>query len=131
MFTALSLEIKEISSRLKKFVAIGPIVYLKNVRTPLVRFANMFFYPNYHVVNEWLDYLPNQFLPYNWFFGIVAPNLCWVIPSFCNSVIENVASELRGLDDSEVYTSVIGRAPAGTSMKNVAHYEQNIVNKSF
>ena len=39
MFTALSLEIKEISSRLKKFVAIGPIVYLKNVRTPLVRFG--------------------------------------------------------------------------------------------
>lgn len=131
MFAALSLRIQSVHSRLRNFVALGPVVYLQNVKTPLVKAAKYFFYPDYPIINRWLEYLPPDFMSQNWLYREVASRFCLVFASYCSEFIGGVTGDDSSYDDESIYPVLVGHAPCGTSMKNVAHYEQNLISERF
>jgi len=114
-----------ISSKVNLFVALAPVAYVNNQKSLLLTLM-----ADLDVVALFQLFGDKSFLPDMTILQQLAPDLCSLLPSGCNIFLELLCGPSNNLNDTriEVYTS---ETPAGTSVKNMAHWSQGVTTDAF
>ena len=125
-FSQFSLD-EELASRVKLFLGLGPVATMSHMKSPIKYIADLGISSNQQIFFKLFG--KRSFLPTNGFEK-------WLADKACNSLItdkifcENIMFILAGPSDYlnktrlAVYTT---HAPAGTSVKNLAHFAQSVI----
>lgn len=119
-FTQLSRD-KELAKKIKLFVALGPVAYLGNMKSPLKYLA--WFAPEMRDIFRIFGV--RDFMPNDEFMKFLARFVCDTETRvFCECFIFLISGfDAKQLNDSRLPVYV-AHAPAGTSVKNMVHYSQ-------
>lgn len=114
-----------ISQKVNVFAALAPVAYVNNQKSLLLSvLADFDAVALFQLLgNE--DFLPDASL-----LQAIAPDACAILPSGCNVVLEVLCGPSNNVNSSrlEVYMS---ETPAGTSVKNMAHWSQGVTTDAF
>ncbi|PSN34671.1 Lipase 3 [Blattella germanica] len=128
MFYVLMSMKPEYNAKVRHMTSLAPIAYMKNVQSPLVKFASYF--PGGQIGIAALQALGlGEAVPNNLLTQLLSDNLC-SNTSITQPICYNVLFLLVGYDeqqlDKDVLPVILAHTPAGTSMKSLAHYAQEI-----
>ena len=116
LFSELSLN-PSLASRIKLFLALGPVATVASMQSPIKYLANMGTNPNHELIYKVFghrDFLPSTQV------------IHWLSDIVCNNQVTTFAGPSNNMNNSRipVYTN---HAPAGTSVKNMVHYAQSVI----
>lgn len=124
MFGLLS-EKPDYADIVEPFVALAPVAYCSNTISPVKYFA---------VYTPVAQYIDSVFAPPNPAIKYLAPIVCkpeMIKKEICaNIVFLSIGFDWDELDESRA-DAYLGHMPAGTSIKNIAHYGQMVLNGRF
>jgi lysosomal acid lipase/cholesteryl ester hydrolase len=121
MFAALSDRVPKVQQIVRRFFALGPIVYLYRMTSPLGKLA---------IDSQFLEISQlvgiNQWLPYSNFIYTLAYYGCQVFSGICQYLISEIADQDGGqYDNTKLLYQILSYEPAGSSVKQLIHYQQN------
>lgn len=118
-----------VNARVKKFIALAPIVYLANSRSKLLNGASHFkiFVDACKLfkIDEWLPSPCSQTSVQTQFQSYV----CKQAPIFCEAIL-SIADYNPKYDNMKRMNIFAQHAPSGTSLRTLLHYQQSIVQKN-
>lgn len=122
---------KKLASKIKLFIALGPVATLGSIESPLKFFSDFGTNPYYNLIFDIFgikNFLPSTMI-IKWLADIVCTNQV-TTPLVCDNIIFLFTGPSENLNNSRlaVYTH---HAPAGTSVKNMVHYAQGIKDGVF
>ena len=117
----------DLASKIKLFFALAPVAKVANTKSP-IRYAS-YFTPTVEMLYEVLGF--GEFLPNSFFMKWLATHGCPKDESAC----DNLLFLLSGYDTSNLNSSRVpiyyAHTPAGTSVKNIIHYGQMMMDNKF
>lgn len=122
---------KELAAKIKLFIALGPVSTVKYIKSPIRYIANMGVYSNQNV---WFKLFGKKdFLPSSTKMDWLADKLCNLKITdriFCANILFLLCGPSKYMNNSRiaVYTT---HDPAGTSVKNLAHFSQAVISGKF
>jgi pimeloyl-ACP methyl ester carboxylesterase len=126
MFVALTKNIEYFKSKLNGFVSLAPIVRFKNVKSSLVKFAanwNLDKLVRFFGVNELLNG-PETYNP-------LLAYICKYASPICSAYMGLILDNLPVENDIRALRTFVGHIPAGSSLKCLSHYANNIRTGEF
>jgi len=106
------------------FGALAPSVFLSHVTSPIVRGLAHAYAAELAAWFGWRELLPTTRL------NGISPEACRQFPGVCGRVLGLVTGEADNLNMSRLQVQV-SQTPAGTSMKNLAHFMQGLRSGHF
>lgn len=113
------------AAQINLFVALAPVAYVNNQRSILLTLmADLDLVAFFELFGD------KSFLPDATILQKLAPGLCSLLPDGCDIFLELLCGPSQNLNASRiaVYTS---ETPAGTSVKNMAHWSQGVTTDAF
>jgi gastric triacylglycerol lipase len=126
MFAALSEKIEAVRSRLKKFIALGPLVSLKNEKSPLFSLI-----ASEKISDLLFRFGVNEVLWDNWFTSSIAVLACRIANFLCQGGLFILSDMKPNLDNLDRMDVIMGHYPSGTSMRDYDHFVQMVQNDDF
>jgi len=122
---------KKLASKIKLFMALGPVATLESIESPIKFFSDFGTNPYYNLVFDIFGF--KNFLPSTQIIKWLADKVCHnqvTTPLICDNIIFVLTGPSENLNNSRlsVYTN---HAPAGTSVKNMVHYAQCVKDGKF
>lgn len=150
MFAALSERIPEVVSRVRRFLAFGPVTYVAHARIPeipepILRMANvteMVELYNFlklvdpkHQAEKAYEWFKNhtiyEIMPFTQAIKDVGIEFCGKFPLPCGKLVGAITSDDYRIDNYDRYDVLAGHDPAGTSFRNVMHWMQLKLSDKF
>lgn len=126
MWAALSEGNPIVKQHLKHFIALAPVAYIGHCNSTLL---------NILAKNEVVFLLRllniHEFLSPSWFLTTGGVYICRVLNFLCKDGIEAIADTDANIDNFERMDVVLGHFPAGTSLRNLNHWSQILVDDTF
>lgn len=129
MFAALSQKVPEVQKIVKRFFALGPIVYIYEMSSPMGKLA---LDSNFLQIS--LNSGVNQLLPYTNLVYHISSIACKYFSSICQYLISEIADKHGYKYDNTKYLhNILSYEPSGSSVMQIIHYQQNFKtgNSSF
>mgnify|MGYP000994477599 CR=1 FL=1 len=126
MFAALSDQNPTVLKHVRKVATLGPVAYLTNMRTTLLR---VLLKSPIIAVAQTLG-LTSMF-EYNWATSKLGAYMCAYFPIKCKLESYLTRGDVVDYDNIERYIVHDGHYPAGTSLRNLAHWRQILVSGKF
>lgn len=111
-----------VAANLRKFAALGPVAYMKNLKSTLLNTIARV--PLIHKL-LWVIGRHGLLLP-NWLATEGGRILCKTVPGICGAGMWLVSDEHPELNNKARYDILGGHFPAGTSVLNIFHWRQGI-----
>ncbi|KAL4480400.1 hypothetical protein ABPG74_020916 [Tetrahymena malaccensis] len=142
MFAALSEGIPEVVSRVRKFLAFGPVTYVNhgkpNLPEYILKLANvtelveLYNFANLidpaHRAEKMYEWLKNhtiyEIMPFNKIIRDLGIEFCGKFPLPCGKLVGAITSNDYRIDNYDRYDVLAGHDPAGTSFRNMVHWMQ-------
>ncbi|XP_065317697.1 gastric triacylglycerol lipase-like [Gordionus sp. m RMFG-2023] len=118
-----------ISSKVKTLFALSPLAYVKNIKSPLRLFAHLT--STYDLISSMLGY--KEFYPSNSIIEWMARSVCpyGTALNICSNMLYLVGGPPTGNLNQSRIPVIYGHYPAGTSVRNIAHLAQGILEGDF
>ena len=116
-----------ITANLNKFAALGPVAYMRNVKSTVV--DTMARVPGVETLLT--SVAPLGFLIPNWISSEAGKKFCSVLPIACGTFLRVLFDENPAENNRNKYDSLAGHFPAGTSSMDPAHFMQLIKTGKF
>jgi len=126
MWAALSENNTVVKQHLKHFIAIAPVAYIGHCNSTLL---NILAKRDVIFLMKLLDI--HEFLSPDWFLTTGGIYVCRVLNFLCKDGIEVIADTDATIDNFERMDVVLGHFPAGTSLMNLNHWNQILVENTF
>eukprot|EP00301_Raphidiophrys_heterophryoidea_P018602 c3601_g1_i1.p1 GENE.c3601_g1_i1~~c3601_g1_i1.p1 ORF type:complete len:458 (-),score=109.97 c3601_g1_i1:488-1813(-) len=117
--------IPSLAERVNVFIALAPIAFVGHSRSPIF---NLLARLDVAELFNWFGI--KQFLPANSFLSFFAPVLCKDIPHACDASIFLFCGPTHHVNSTRMQVYV-AHTPAGTSVKNMIHWTQQIKYDTF
>lgn len=127
MFAALSERNPVIVDNLRKFVSLGPAVYLEHTQI-FQTFYNMIHLYNLLLFTQKVE---EEVMPSYALYTYGARYMCGYFPSICKYIVGSTSTNNYEADNYLRYDIVACKQPAGSSKRNALHYQQLIESKRF
>ncbi|KAK0183446.1 hypothetical protein PV327_001488 [Microctonus hyperodae] len=120
----------DISSNIRFMINLAPVAFMKNIKSPVRIVAP--FASDIEIVTRFLGV--NEFLPQNIFIKYLAEYGC-KLNTVEKNICENVMFAICGFDGTQFNMTllpvILGHTPAGSSIKNIIHFAQQINSGRF
>ena len=126
MWAALAEENPIVKQHLKHFISIAPVSYIGNCNSTLLTLLAR---RDVVFLLRLLDI--HEFLSPSWFLTNAGVEVCRVLNFLCKDGIEVIADSDTSIDNYERMDVVLGHFPAGTSLRNLNHWSQIVVDGTF
>ena len=126
MFYALSLMEDELAQSLNSYAALTPVAKVHHMTSPVFLALA---YTHAATLIEGIGI--NELLPRWWLLSDTAEWACSLLPWFCDIIFKAIADEKPIQDSMERAAVFLNYAPAGTSTKNIRHWQQLCLNDKF
>lgn len=116
-----------LSSAIKKiniFIALAPAAYVSNEKSKLMRAL-----AESDLIYKLLDRGIYEFLPYGPI-NQIAPEICQMVDKACDLFLMTICGPSLQINTSRIQVYV-SNTPAGTSMQNMMHWLQGVINPTF
>jgi len=116
----------DLAAKVDVFIALAPVAYVQDQTSLLLTFL-----ADLDIVEWLLLFGEEEFLPSDWVIQLMAGTVCKVIPEICYDFIFLLCGyNKNNLNASreQVYFDV---TPAGTSVRNMQHWSQLVINGQF
>ena len=123
MFIALAENNTAVKSRLKHFIAWGPVIYVSNQNSPVFGWL-----VHSSLFGVFQKYGINNLFAYDWIPHALMIKFCNYEPGLCRAFLGPLADADPMLDNSSRMDCVVGHDPAGTSLWNAHHWQQAVLN---
>ncbi|CAK9298168.1 unnamed protein product [Gordionus sp. m RMFG-2023] len=119
----------EMSNKVKMFFAMAPVAYLKNIRSPIRLFAPIT--QTYEIASRMFG--RKEFLPSNHMVQWIAMSVCpyGISLKVCSHMLYLIGGPYTGNFNESRIPVIYGHYPAGTSVRNIAHFGQSIRTGDF
>lgn len=118
MFYALSLMEDELAESLNSYAAITPVARVHHMTSPIFLALA---YTHAATIIKGIGI--NEFLPRWWLLSDAGEWACSTLPFLCDLIFKAIADEKPIQDDMERASVFLNYAPAGTSSKNMLHWQ--------
>ncbi|KAL4468663.1 hypothetical protein ABPG74_005166 [Tetrahymena malaccensis] len=125
MFVALSRHEKNVLKNLKSYIALGPVAWVGQIKSPLLHSMG----ESKPLIDAIIATGIQQFLPYKQ--EEILPLLCSYVPKLCGLTLEALMDMNDSYDNLKRMNIFVGHLPAGTSTLNMRHWAQNIRSKEY
>ncbi|KAK0080852.1 hypothetical protein PV325_013228 [Microctonus aethiopoides] len=120
----------DIASNIRFMISLAPVAFMKNIKSPLRIVAP--FASDIEIVTHFLGV--NEFLPQNIFIKYLAKYGC-KLNTVEKNICENIMFAICGFDETQFNMTllpvILGHTPAGSSIKNMLHFAQQINSGQF
>ncbi|CAK9298223.1 unnamed protein product [Gordionus sp. m RMFG-2023] len=117
----------KISWKVKMFFALAPVAYLKEIKSPMRMIALMS--RTLKLINDMFG--SRKFMPKNALLEWMAASVCPQDIELCANMLYLIGGPETGNFNKSKVPVIYGHYPAGTSVKNIAHFIQGILNDDF
>jgi hypothetical protein len=116
--------VKDALSKIDLFVALAPVAYVHHLES-----KDVVLLAHSRIIEKMYRRGIYEFLPFGPISSI-APTICRMIPEGCHIFLRTIAGPTQNLNDSrlQVYVS---ETPAGTSLRNIEHWQQGVLREVF
>lgn len=126
MFAALAEKDPVILSKLQSFIALGPVWYLSHMNSEFLRIiANSPIEKIFEVLRI------QEFLTPNFFTSKAFPIFCSLLPTICKNLVGLISDADPDLDNFNRWDVFIGHFPGGTSVMNMLHFQQMVLQEDY
>ncbi|KAK6637678.1 hypothetical protein RUM44_008100 [Polyplax serrata] len=122
----------EYHEKIETMQALSPVVYMKNLKSPIIKFLA----PFHQMTEAFMNLVGfNEFQPQSDFLNFLGRAMCKDQFPGLQEMCANVIFLLCGYDRPQlnvtVLPAILGHVPAGASTKQLIHYAQSIVTGKF
>lgn len=112
--------------RTSHYMALAPVAYVGNIEQQLLKdLAAM------DLGQMLLKFGMKEWVPDEWIMHYIDPTLCAIAPVFCNNLLVALAGCTLEHKNVTAVANYLRIEPAGTSVKNIVHWSQDIRTNAF